>query len=63
MIKNESSTPYLTAAGMTLGLAVLIYGVEHHMMGLQAAGGAVIVVGILALAMYIMKLPEAEHSH
>lgn len=69
MIRNESSTPYLMAFAMTAGLAVLLYGVELGVQGsslaqpLQAAGGAVIVVGILGLAWYIERLPADDADH
>lgn len=69
MIRNESSTPYLMAFAMTAGLAVLLYGVELGVHGsslaqpLQAAGGAVIVVGILGLAWYIERLPADDADH
>lgn len=69
MIRNESSMPYLMAVAMTLGLAVLIYGVELGTHGaglaepLQAVGGAVIVAGILGLAWYIERLPGGDADH
>ena len=71
MIRNESSTPYLMAIAMTVGLGVLIYGVElgagEHPSALaeplQAAGGVVIVLGILGLAWYIERLPGGDADH
>lgn len=69
MIRNESSTPYLMAIAMTVGLGVLIYGVElgtHDAAlaePLQAVGGAVIVLGILGLAWYIERLPSGDADH
>ncbi len=72
MIENESSMPYLITAGMTVGLAVLLVGVELGTeMGmhsealaqpLQAAGGAVIVGGILLFARYLEGLPDQEEA-
>lgn len=66
MIENESSAPYLLTAGMTIGLAILLYGVEVGTSGgalaqpLQAVGGGVIVAGILGFAYYLDQLPEGE---
>jgi hypothetical protein len=68
MIENESSAPYLLTAGMTIGLGLLLYGVEVGTNDgamaepLQAVGGSVIVLGILGLAYYLERLPESE-SH
>lgn len=64
MIENESSAPILLTAGMTAGLALLLYGVElgttdgELAVPLQAGGGAIIVAGILGLAMYLERLPD-----
>lgn len=69
MIRNESTTPYLLAIAMTVGLGVLIYGVELGTHGaaiaqpLQVVGGAVIVLGILGLAWYIERLPSVADDH
>lgn len=73
MIDNESSMPYLIMGAMTAGLAVLLLGVELGTeMGihsnelaqpLQAAGGAVIVGGVLLLARYLEQLPDKEAGH
>lgn len=73
MIENESSMPYLITGAMTAGLAVLLVGVELGTeMGmhseqlaqpLQAAGGAVIVLGVLLLARYLDGLPDKEADH
>lgn len=69
MIENESSVPQLLAALMTGGLAVLLYGVEigtHDAalaQPLQAVGGAIVVGGILGLALYLERLPDANDDH
>lgn len=69
MIENESSAPQLLAALMTGGLAVLLYGVEigtHDAalaQPLQAVGGAIIVAGILGLALYLERLPDKYGGH
>lgn len=66
MIENESSAPYLLTAGMTIGLAILLYGVEVGTndgalaQPLQAAGGGIIVAGILGLALYLERLPAGD---
>lgn len=73
MIENESSMPYLITGAMTVGLAVLLVGVElgtelgmHNATlapQLQAVGGAVIVVGVLLLARYLDQLPDQDGGH
>jgi len=73
MVDNESSMPYLLTGAMTLGLAVLLVGVElgtemwmHNELlarPLQAVGGAVIVGGVLLLARYLDGLPERDDGH
>jgi len=69
MIENESSAPLLLTALMTGGLAVLLYGVEIGLSDsplgepLQAAGGAIIVAGILGLALYLERLPDVHEGH
>jgi len=69
MIENESSAPQLLTAGMTLGLAILLYGVEigthgaELAMPLQAVGGGIIVAGILGLAAYLDRLPDTGDGH
>ena len=73
MIENESSMPYLITGAMTVGLAVLLLGVElgtemwlyneSLAQPLQAAGGAVIVAGVLLLARYLDQLPDQEAGH
>jgi hypothetical protein len=66
MIENESSAPYLLTTGMTIGLAILLYGVEVGINDgalaepLQAVGGGIIVAGILGFAYYLERLPEGE---
>lgn len=66
MIEDESSAPYLLTAGMTIGTAILLYGVEAGTNGaalaqpLQAVGGAIVVAGILGFAYYLEQLPEGE---
>ncbi|MBP1987411.1 hypothetical protein [Halolamina salifodinae] len=72
MIENESSMPYLITGAMTAGLGVLLAGVElgtemwiHNgalAQPLQAAGGAIIVLGILLLARYLEGLPDQEEA-
>ncbi|NHX36647.1 MULTISPECIES: hypothetical protein [Halolamina] len=73
MIENESSMPYLLTGAMTVGLAVLLLGVElgtemgmHNAalaQPLQAVGGAVIVGGVLLLARYLDDLPDRDGGH
>jgi hypothetical protein len=69
MIENESSAPQLLTALMTVGLAILLYGVELGTAGadlaqpLQAVGGAIIVGGILGLALYLDRLPGGDDRH
>lgn len=73
MLDNESSMPYLITGAMTVGLAVLLVGVElgtemwlHNeplAQPLQAVGGAVIVFGVLLLARYLDQLPDQEAGH
>jgi len=66
MIENESSAPQLLTAVMTVGLAVLLYGVyagTHDAalaQPLQAVGGGIIVAGILGLALYLERLPGGD---
>jgi|GEM_PF-523878 hypothetical protein len=72
MIENESSMPYLITGAMTVGLGVLLAGVElgtemwiHNealAQPLQAVGGAIIVLGILLLARYMGGLPDQEEA-
>lgn len=69
MIENESSAPHLLTALMTGGLAILLYGVEIGLSDaplaepLQATGGAIIVAGILGLALYLERLPDKYDDH
>ena len=69
MLENESSAPQLLAALMTGGLALLLYGVEIGLSDaplaepLQAVGGAIIVAGILGLALYLERLPDVHDGH
>jgi hypothetical protein len=66
MIENESSAPYLLTGAMTVGLAILLYGVElgtHDgalAQPLQVVGGGLIVAGILGLAAYLDRLPGGD---
>lgn len=68
MIENESSSPHLLAIGMTIGLAILLYGVyagTHDAalaQPLQAIGGGIIVAGILGLALYLERLPGGDEG-
>lgn len=69
MIENESSAPQLLTALIAGGLALLLYGVEIGLQGaalgelLQAAGGAIIVAGILGFAYYLEQLPDKFADH
>jgi len=60
---SESTVFGLLTAVVVGGSLVLLAGVgafEHTQMVLVGAGGAVMVVGILAMAGYIQMLPEPE---
>lgn len=68
MIENESSAPQLLTVGMTVGLAILLYGVYSGTHGgafaqpLQAVGGGIIVAGIFGLAIYLDRLPGGDEG-
>jgi hypothetical protein len=47
-------------AGTTLGLAVLLYGVEHKASTLQLVGGVIALLSIGVLTWYLMALPDVE---
>lgn len=62
-MERESTAFGLLTAIVIGGSFVLVAGVgafEHTRTGVVAAGGAVMVVGILAMAGYISMLPEPE---
>lgn len=69
MVDDESSAPLLLTALMTGGLAILLYGVEIGTQGaaiampVQAVGGAIIVAGIIGLALYLDRLPDVHDGH
>lgn len=49
-------------AGTTAGLAVLLYGVEHHSNTLQLIGGVIALLSIGILTWYLAALPDPEGS-
>lgn len=62
---NESTVFALLSAVVVVGTTVLLVGVgafDHMEMSYIAAGGAVMVVGILAMAGYVSMLEEPEHA-
>lgn len=60
---NETGIFGLLTVVVVLGSVVLLAGVgafDHTRLGFVAAGGAIMVLGILGLAGYISMLPEPE---
>jgi hypothetical protein len=47
-------------AGTAAGLAILLYGVEHHSSTLQLIGGVITLLSITVLTWYLMALPDVE---
>ncbi|MFB6219535.1 MAG: hypothetical protein ABEH77_10265 [Halobacteriaceae archaeon] len=50
-------------AGVVLGSAVLLVGVDIGNSVLQGVGGALVVLAIFALAAYLAGLDDGEHAH
>lgn len=60
---NETSVFGLLTVVVVLGSVVMLAGVggfDHTRIGIVAAGGAIMVAGILGLAGYTSMLPEGE---